>query len=435
MRSRTRPTLSFARDAISELRQKSEQLETSRREAGNAPDAKGLFLANPSHEFRTPMNGIIGVIELTLDTELDRDPKESISTVQRSARDLLLIVNDVSKIDSGAMHDEDQPFSIHGCVRDALALSAAQGSVGDIDVDCDIDGEVADVVSGDESRLGQILVHILGNSVEFTEEGYVHLRVTAVVEPEQLVIEAQDTGVGINREKLETILEAFTQAEDSTTRRFGGTCLGLAISRDPCVGTGGQMEVESDEGRGDRPLGTAPGWRARPRARAPRGSDPEPPAPHRRIRTTRRALLDRSKRTSSECNQCSPGDGGSTGAPVRPLRRVLLVEDDRVNGRVAERLPTSWDHRVESTPDGAVAAVLTATSDGHVVLTDIQTPAMDGLSATRQIRMREARTGDAPVQTIAMAANATPETAADGGDGRARCSSRSIATSASGTVA
>ncbi len=519
MRSRTRATLSLARDAISELRQKSEELENSRREAENASNAKGLFLANLSHEFRTPMNGIIGMTELTLDTELDRDQEEYVSTVQRSARNLLHIVNDVldfSKIDSGAMHYEDLPFSIRGCVRDALVLTAAQSSVGDIEVTCDIDEEVADVVAGDESRLRQILVNLLSNSLKFTEEGFVSLRVTAGEEPDQLAFEVQDTGVGINREKLETIFEAFTQAEDSTTRRFGGTGLGLAISRDLCVGMGGQMEVESEEGRGSRfrfklPLPPARSTTVRgaetgpltvvaprrelllvvPRAHT-RGSiarrleawglavhacgapadaralirsltgpplaiicsgalrpeeyllldsqladlgpapwvllqagelAPEPALPADRTQNLLLPIVGPELRAAL-CSIAASEPGASAtnarrGRRVPRVRRsahpqrVLLVEDDRVNQRVAELLLTSWGHQVEIAPNGAVATELTATADYDVVLMDIQMPVMDGLSATRKIRAREARAGDTPVRIIAMTANATPETAAE----------------------
>lgn len=366
------------------------------------------------------------------------------------------------------------------------------------------------------SRLRQILVNLLSNSLKFTAEGFVSLRITPGDDPDQLAIEVQDTGVGIQREKLETIFEAFTQAEESTTRRFGGTGLGLAFSRDLCVGMGGQMEVESEEGRGSRfrftlPLPHARSATVRGAATGPLPLEALPrevvlvvPRGHARGSITRR--LEAWGLTVHPCGDpasarevirslggpplaviCSaalrpeeymlldsqladhgsvpwvllqagelapepalPADrtqnlllpivgpelrnalssivanrsGSSPTAPPRGKRsprvhrslrpqRVLLVEDERVNQRVAELLLTSWGHQVDIAPNGAVAAELTASYDYDVVLMDIQMPVMDGLTATRKIRAREARAGHAPVRIIAMTANATPETAAE----------------------
>ncbi|MDG1049555.1 MAG: ATP-binding protein [Planctomycetota bacterium] len=517
MRSRTRATLELARDAISELRQKSEELEFSRREAENASKAKGMFLANLSHEFRTPMNGIIGMTELTLDTDLDREQDEYISTVQRSARNLLHIVNDVldfSKIDSGAMRYALLPFSIRGCVRDALVLTAAQESARDLQVTCDIDEDVVDVVSGDESRLRQILVNLLSNSLKFTLEGFVSLQVKAAEEPGTLTFEVEDTGVGIPATKLETIFEAFTQAEESTTRRFGGTGLGLAISRDLCVGMGGHMKVQSEERRGSRfsfslPLAPAsstsvvytetgpllpdegarevlllvPGdytrrsiarrleaWGltvhacATPDAmRAAIQTLRTPPLaaislskldPHEYLPVDRQLsdlgdvpwILLQSGEQQAEwvlpadrlqslllpivgpelrnaMHRISQPRPATSAQPERAPRgrerkasralRILLVEDEPVNQRVAELLLQSWGHQVEIAKNGAAATELTSRSAYDVILMDVQMPVMDGLTATRRIRERETSSGQKPVRIIAMTANATPETAAD----------------------
>ena len=519
MRSRTRATLDLAGDAINELRQKSKELEKARQEAENASNAKGLFLANLSHEFRTPMNGIIGMTELTLDTELDRDQEEYISTAQRSAQNLLHIVNDVldfSKIDSGAMSFERLPFSIRGCVRDALVLTAAQNRSPGVEVTCDIDESATEVVSGDESRLRQILVNLLSNSLKFTPEGFVSLSVSSTEQPGHLEFEVQDTGVGIKPEKLETIFEAFTQAEESTTRRFGGTGLGLAISRDLCVGMGGQMRVESQEGRGSRFTFSLPLPPAESAALGssttgalftddeerevlllvPQGhirrsitqrleawgikvhscgsveamreairSLAEPPLaaisvstlkPHEfllmdgqltdlghvpwillqsgeqtedpklpldRLQSLLLPIVGPELRDAIESLQVTnsvpttPGRTRSRRRPpslrsARPLR-ILLVEDEPVNQRVAELLLRSWGHEVEIAQNGAIATELTALSRHDVVLMDVQMPVMDGLSATRHIRSREANGGEAPVHIIAMTANATPETASD----------------------
>lgn len=519
MRLRARSTVVLARQAIQELQEQSEELDEARQEAESASKAKGLFLANLSHEFRTPMNGIIGMTELTLDTELDAAQEEYISTVQRSARNLLHIVNDVldfSKIDSGAMRYEVLPFSIRGCVRDALILTAAQSTVGDVEVTCDIDERIGDVVSGDESRLRQILVNLLSNSLKFTREGFVSLRVNPGDAPDWLAIEVQDTGVGISPGKLGTIFEAFTQAEESTTRRFGGTGLGLAISRDLCVGMGGQMDVESEEGEGSRflftlPLPAAPAeafqgsetgplslsesqrdvlllvgrehtrWSVRRRLEAwgltvQASSDFEDARAGIRalgrpplavicgtdLRPDQYLLLDHQLAEFGEVPWVLLKTGELAADPTLPAgrvhnlllpivgpelrgalssiaaqwrgqrhadappragrprvlrssqpQRVLLVEDERVNQRVAELLLTSWGHQVDIAPNGAVATELTGTSDYDVVLMDVQMPVMDGLEATRAIRAREAQGEHGRVRIIAMTANATPETAAD----------------------
>lgn len=519
MRSRTLATLDLAKDAISELREKSEELEKAKQEAEKASSAKGLFLANLSHEFRTPMNGIIGMTELTLETELDRTQEEYISTAQRSARNLLHIVNDVldfSKIDSGAMRFERLPFSLRGCVRDALVLTAAQSSTRSVEVTCDIEEAAADMVSGDESRLRQILVNLLSNSVKFTPEGFVSLSVSSTEQPGHLAFEVEDTGVGIKPEKLETIFEAFTQAEESTTRRFGGTGLGLAISRDLCVGMGGQMQVDSQEGRGSRfsfcvplpPAQSEPSagyktgpllpdgpeqevlllvpqghvrrsiakrleaWGVRVHAcgdldavnraicsldRAPfaaisisalqpheyllldgklsgLGAVPwillqagehseDPGLPAERVQSLLLPIVGPELRNALESLN-SNGSAAKRPGIDRPSRRltslrskrplkILLVEDEPVNQRVAELLLSSWGHDVEIAQNGAVATERTARSCHDVVLMDVQMPIMDGLTATRQIRSREASSGGPAAHIIAMTANATPETASD----------------------
>jgi signal transduction histidine kinase/CheY-like chemotaxis protein len=527
MRNRARATVALAREAIQELQEQSQELDQARQGAESASQAKGLFLANLSHEFRTPMNGIIGMTELALDTDLQPAQEEYISTVQRSARNLLHIVNDVldfSKIDSGGMQYEELPFSLRGCVRDALVLTAVQGPTSSIEVTCDIEESVHDEVVGDESRLRQVLVNLLSNSLKFTPEGYVRLAVSPGEHEGELAFLVEDTGVGIPPEKLETIFDAFTQAEESTTRRFGGTGLGLAISRDLCVGMRGRMRVESEVGEGSRfhfhlplpapesPTGegaeTGPlveaaagrsiillsaqehasasiasrlrAWGLEPircadaaAARAAIERLDGPPlacmsdarlAPHQLL------LVDSSLSALGEVpwillqsgeaaadgvfppgrstNLLLPIVGpelrhalrailsGSASRPdtpparpaaskalrtARPLR-VLLVEDEPVNQRVAQLLLRSWGHEVDLAGNGQVAMEASAEGGHDVVLMDVQMPVMDGLTATRRIRQRERETGAEPLTIVAMTANATPETAAEcvsaGMDGR-----------------
>jgi signal transduction histidine kinase/ActR/RegA family two-component response regulator len=384
--------ITFLHLANNQLQKLNEELAEKRKLAEEQNRAKSEFLANMSHEIRTPMNGVIGMTSLLGNTELDEEQAEYVETIRMSGETLLSLINDIldlSKIESGKLEMEEAPFSVAKVVEETYGLLSVKANEKGLDMLYLVDPNVPGEVLGDSTRLRQVLLNLVANGIKFTHKGDILIWVKMLESNEdtcRIEFRVKDTGIGIPKYKYEEIFESFSQADSSTTRKYGGTGLGLTICQKLVSMMGGSIRVESEEGKGSVFIFD--------------------------VKMKTNHVANQPDTTHVKTDEAVTKETGSIKAGETTKNnsagnlQILVAEDNDTNQKLIRKTLEKLGYTCDLVVNGAEALVTAKQKKYDLIFMDVMMPEMDGYEATEKII---AALGNQKPVIIAMTANALAE--------------------------
>jgi len=373
-------------EANRRLRKALDEMREAKEEAERASRAKSDFVSRMSHELRTPMNAILGFAQLLESETLTPEHRDYVGEINRAGVHLLELINkvlDLAKIEAGQMTIENIAFDLRHALNEVAAIVSERAKVKGLDLRFYAAPDLPAGIMGDPTRLRQVLINLIGNAEKFTQQGGLDIRIEPVEGGQRIRFSVRDSGIGMDAESLARLFKPFSQADESMTRKFGGTGLGLKISQDLVQAMGGEIQVESTPGEGSH------FWFTLPAIPAPLG------------------LVEAS--TEIGTASVEPASISAKALDVALHGHVLLVEDNRINQMVAARMLSKLGLTCDIANHGGEALLRLQANSYDLILMDMEMPEMDGPEATRQIRKMELESGKKRTPIIAMTANAMHE--------------------------
>lgn len=367
--------LQLSQTRADKLNELNKDLEKANMASQQSKAAKESFLASMSHEIRTPLNAIIGFQQLLKETHLNSEQKEYVESIDFAGKNLLIIINDIldlSKIEAGKFEFDESEFNVADITKSVVDLVNQRAKEKNIKLFISQDANIPKILYGDSGRLTQILLNLIGNAIKFTEKGEVKIALQLLEENDEFALcefIIEDTGIGIPPDKLKMIFERFTQANTDTTRKYGGTGLGLTICKHLVEMQGGKIMAESEMGKGSRFS----------------------------VELKFKKLASNTHVTKTFTNFSIPNNKKLS---------ILLAEDIALNQRLVEKIMEKWGHNLDIAENGKVAVEKVNQNNYDLILMDIQMPIMDGYEAARYIRdMSDKNKQKTPI--IALTAHAS----------------------------